>query len=119
LNEREFARRARIDTERLRFLVDCGWISPLTTDGKVAFQEADVARAALIADLGEELGVNDDGIDVVLNLVDQLYSLRLAFSSMLEALQAQPAPVKRHIVKDAQKLDTLQRRAPSGTQKTS
>jgi chaperone modulatory protein CbpM len=118
LNEQEFARRVRIDMERLRFFVDCGWISPLARDGKMTFQEADVARAALIADLGEELGVNDDGIDVVLNLVDQLYSLRLAFSSLLEALQVQPDPVKRHIVRDAQKLDTLQRRAPSDTQVT-
>ena len=38
--------------------------------------EVDAARAHLIHDLQKDLGVNEAGIDVILDLLDQLYGLR-------------------------------------------
>jgi hypothetical protein len=35
-----------------------------------------VARAQLIRDLKDDLGVNDEGVGVILNLVDQVHGLR-------------------------------------------
>jgi chaperone modulatory protein CbpM len=38
----------------------------------------DLARARLILDLRGAMGINDEGIDVILHLVDQIYGLRCA-----------------------------------------
>ena len=59
------------------------------------FRDVDIARAALIADLADEMGVNDEGIDLVLDLLDQLYSLRFAFSNLIDALEVQPRRIRR------------------------
>jgi len=91
-------------------LVDRGWISPLVIDGHPVLRDVDISRANLVADLTDELGINDEGIDVVLELLDQLYGLRLAFSTLLEALEVQPREIKRHIVNDVQKLNALNSR---------
>jgi hypothetical protein len=42
----------------------------------------------LIHDLGELMGVNDEGVEVVLELVDQLNMLRRDFDKLIEALKA-------------------------------
>ena len=109
LDERAFVTRLRIDKATLRRWVHKGWIStPLSVNGGPRFREVDVARADLILDLGE-LGVNDDGIDVVLDLLDQLHGLRQALSAVIQALGVQPRDLQRHIVNDAHRLHRLHR----------
>ena len=39
-------------------------------------REIDVARARLIRDMQTDLGVNDEGVDVALHLLDQVHELR-------------------------------------------
>lgn len=39
--------------------------------------EEDLARIMLIKELQENLGVNDEGVPIILYLVDQLHHLRL------------------------------------------
>ena len=46
------------------------------------FSEVDLARARLIRDLKVDLGVNDDGIAIVLHLLDQLHGLRRLLREM-------------------------------------
>ncbi len=99
----------RVDVARLQVFIDRGWLSPPMLEGQPAFRDVDVARAALIADLAD-MGVNDDGVDLVLDLLDQLYSLRLALSDLIDALEVQPRGVRSHLVNDARKLHTLTRR---------
>jgi chaperone modulatory protein CbpM len=41
-----------------------------------------MARARLIQDLTREFGVNNEGIDVILHLVDQLHGMRRAFAQL-------------------------------------
>lgn len=94
---------------RLRVFIERGWISPLILDGRPIFREVDVARAALIDDLANEMGINDEGVDVVLDLLDQLYSLRFAFSNLIDAVEVQPRGIRRHVVNDAKKLMLTQR----------
>jgi chaperone modulatory protein CbpM len=43
---------------------------------ELSFSEIDVARARLIRELQVDFGVNDEGVGVILNLVDQLYGMR-------------------------------------------
>ena len=55
------------------------------------FSDTDVARAHLIRDLKGDLGVNDEGVDVILHLVDQLHGLRRAFEQLQDDLQPPPS----------------------------
>lgn len=56
--------------------VSRAWISPLEPSGPL-FDEEDLARARLIQDLRERMGVNDDAVPVILHLVDQLNRFHL------------------------------------------
>ncbi|MBB3320115.1 chaperone modulatory protein CbpM [Rhizobium sp. BK181] len=107
MDDREFAFLLQIDMARLGVFIDRSWISPFTIDGKTMFKDVDVARAELIADLTNEMGINDEGIDVVLDLLDQLHSLRFACNNLIEALETQPLGIRRHVVTDAQELRKL------------
>lgn len=49
---------------------------PLESGSTRQFSDADLARALLIHDLKVDLGVNDQGIAVILHLLDQLHGLR-------------------------------------------
>ncbi|MDX2265510.1 MAG: chaperone modulator CbpM [Hyphomicrobiales bacterium] len=87
MDDRQFARELCIDMNRLHVFIARGWISPLILDGRPVFGDVDLARAALIVDLRNEMGINDEGIDVVLDLIDQLYRLRFALGSLIDALE--------------------------------
>jgi chaperone modulatory protein CbpM len=109
LDQPELARELRVDTKRLQSFIDRGWISPPVLEGRTVLRDVDLARAALIADLADSMGLNDEGVDLVLDLLDQLYSLRSVFGNLIDALEVQPFGVRRHLVNDARKLSTLTR----------
>jgi chaperone modulatory protein CbpM len=69
---------ARYDEEMLRSWAAAGWISIEESDVGAPLSEADEARCNLICDLKHDIGVNDEGIDVILNLLDQIHGLRRA-----------------------------------------
>lgn len=80
-----FCLRARIEIETVRSWIDAGFV-------RAELSEADLARAALIRDLIEDLGVNLEGVEVVLDLLDQLHEARAALRRVLAALaDADPA----------------------------
>jgi chaperone modulatory protein CbpM len=68
----------RYDEDTLREWVAAGWISIEESAIGEPLSEAHQARCDLICDLKQNMGVNDDGIDVILNLVDQIHGLRRA-----------------------------------------
>jgi chaperone modulatory protein CbpM len=47
------------------------------------------------------MGVNEEGIAVILDLVDQLHGVRLALREILSAVAAQPEPERRRIIDHA------------------
>lgn len=88
MRTREFVLQARIDTEELDRWVAAGWLIPRRSGAKRDYSDVDLARAHLIRDL-QDLGVNDDGIPIVLDLVDQLHGLRRMLRELLAAIKAQ------------------------------
>ena len=84
----EFLIRARLEHRALEAWIAAGWIVPPHATPKPAFSDADLARACLIRDLREDLGVNDEGVAVVLHLVDQMHGLRRGMQSLIEELRA-------------------------------
>jgi chaperone modulatory protein CbpM len=72
----EFLMRARLDTEVLDTWIEAGWLQPGGSQSSREFSDIDLARARLIGDLRRDLGVNDEAIPVVLDLIDQIHGLR-------------------------------------------
>jgi chaperone modulatory protein CbpM len=67
------ARATGAGTEQLVTYVRREWIRP---ESERELDQEDVARIRLILELQNELGVNDEGIPLILHLLDQLYYLR-------------------------------------------
>jgi chaperone modulatory protein CbpM len=86
----EFLLSARLDAASLDAWVTAGWLMPRHDAGMPEFSDADLARAALIHDL-RHMGVNDDGVSVVLGLVDQLHGLRRVLRELLSIAAERPA----------------------------
>ena len=64
------------------------WLIPDQTSAGVNFSDMDVARAHFIRDLKTDFGVNDEGVDVILHLVDQLHGLRRMLEQLHDGFQA-------------------------------
>jgi chaperone modulatory protein CbpM len=86
METQEFLLAARIETEALDAWIEAGWLMPQHDGESGEFSEIDVARAQLIRDL-LHMGVNDDAMSIVLDLIDQMHGLR----RMVHALLAEVA----------------------------
>ncbi|HKA47614.1 MAG TPA: MerR family transcriptional regulator [Methyloceanibacter sp.] len=107
LTERDIVARVQhVTVTRLRVWVRQGWIRPAAKE-RQGFSEADMARAALIRDLEDKLGFDEDQVPVLLNLIDQIHGLRAELKTMLEVLEELPddvrATVKTRIAKSKPK----------------
>lgn len=79
-----FLRDSGIELRLLERWVERSWIVPARSSPGLALSEADAARCLLIRDLQADFGVNDEGVDVVLHLMDQLHGLRRALLALRE-----------------------------------
>ena len=82
MTKQEFLTHAGLQVQTLELWLDQRWLIPDQASAEMTFSEADVARAHLIRDLKSDFGVNDEGVDVILHLVDQLHGLRGAFEQL-------------------------------------
>jgi chaperone modulatory protein CbpM len=82
----EFCIRARLDNQVLETWIAAGWLVP-QREPELAFSDIDLARAILIRELREDLGVNEEGISVILHLLDQLHGLRKTMCELREELR--------------------------------
>jgi len=87
INERDFLERAHLDRATLEVWVHEAWICPDCSAPERAYTEMDLARANLIHDLKHNMGVNDEGLDVILHLIDQMHGLRKALAEALASLR--------------------------------
>jgi chaperone modulatory protein CbpM len=76
MNKQEFLGSAGLEVRTLDVWLEQRWLIPAETDAGANFSDIDVARAHFIRDLKADFGVNDEGVDVILHLVDQLHGLR-------------------------------------------
>jgi chaperone modulatory protein CbpM len=83
ISVQEFLLRARVEQHSLHAWIRAGWLIPPQTEPELVFSDVDLARAQLIRDLREDLGVNDEGIEVILHLVDQMHGLRATMQELL------------------------------------
>ena len=95
ISKPEFLNRTQLDLQTLEVWIEEEWLVPSGTATEQAFSEADLARAKLIQDLMQDLGVNEEGVGVILNLLDQVHGLRKALADILQSTR------KRSISPDA------------------
>jgi chaperone modulatory protein CbpM len=80
----DFVSRANIDRETLEIWIEEEWVLPQGQPDALEFSEADLARARLIRNLINDLGVNSEGVGVALHLIDQVHDLRRALAELAE-----------------------------------
>ena len=88
ITEREFLERARLDRRTLTVWIEEEWLIPGSTADELAFTDMDLARANLIHDLKDKMGVNHEGLGVVLHLLDQMHALRRALAAALKSARS-------------------------------
>jgi chaperone modulatory protein CbpM len=88
-----------VEPKRLRAWIRRGWIRPEAREGAPVFAEADVARAHLLSELCDDLGVEEGSLDIVLSLLDQVHGLRRELKALAQALEMQPESVRVEITR--------------------
>ena len=86
----EFQLRLDVDAGTVQMWIEEGWLLPQRDQVGFGFSELDIARARLIRDLKDGIGVNDEGIGIVLNLIDQVHGLRSVLREFLLAGAGRP-----------------------------
>jgi len=95
MREHEFYLSVRIERHVVETWIDAGWIVPREAPEGRSFSAREAARVELIRDLKESFGVNDEGIDVILRLVDQVYGLRRSLRQVLSGSPRTRTAVRR------------------------
>ena len=87
LSKQEFLSLSGMEHETLNAWIEEAWLIPSYSSAEPSFSDIDVARARLIRDLKIDLGVNDAGVGVILNLLDQLHGLRRTMRVVREVVR--------------------------------
>jgi len=83
---------------RLRVCIEESWVTPAKGEGGHMFDEVDLARLHLIADLRRDMGVNDDAVPIILSLVDQLHAAERRLRLLDRALSGQGKDIRTRII---------------------
>jgi chaperone modulatory protein CbpM len=76
-----------VEQQAVETWIAAGWLVPPQTAPEPMFSDVDLARAQLIRDLREDLGVNDEGVAVILHLLDQMHGLRGSMQGLLAEMR--------------------------------
>lgn len=98
LDMHEFVLRAHLTQEVVESWIAEGWLRPQRTEQGLIFTEMDISRAQLIRDLHQDLGVNEEGIAIILDLIDQMHGLRKTLRELCTAIGAQPSELQQQIL---------------------
>ena len=83
---------------RLKVWLERGWVTAVYTEQGVQFSDLDMTRLQLICELQDEMSVDEDFVPTVLSLLDQVYGLRRELRRVMNAVAAQPEPVRSQII---------------------
>jgi chaperone modulatory protein CbpM len=91
------ARVEGLTVARLRAFVAAECLAPAEREGRLAFAEADVARARLLAELSRDFELDPEASAMVLSLIDQIHGLRRQLRRLGEAVAPEPPEVRARI----------------------
>ncbi|MBI1170506.1 hypothetical protein GC209_03815 [bacterium] len=87
----------RLTQLRLSAFVAAGIVLPLSAKAGLAFRRIDLARIELLCELVEEFDLDDDGLGLVIRLVDQLHAAQRDLTRLCAAVAAEDAEVRARI----------------------
>ena len=90
--------RCRVERLDLKFWIERDWVRPTRDDDEWHFGEEDVARVELICDLVRDLDIDPEALDIILPLLDQVYSLRRSLRTMTLAVGELPADSRQKVM---------------------
>ena len=77
--------------------VQRGLLKPAAEGDGWVFEAVDVARARLLAELTDELGFDEESMETVVDLLDQVHTLRRQLNQLGLAIGRQPAETREAI----------------------
>lgn len=86
MTREQFIATSGVQVQTLEFWIEQEWLIPDQAPGGPTFTEVEVARARLIQDLTSNLGVNEEGVDIILHLMDQIHGLRRALLEVHDSM---------------------------------
>ncbi|HZQ02193.1 MAG TPA: chaperone modulator CbpM [Reyranella sp.] len=95
---------AGLTTVRVERWVARGLLRPLGGGDSWTFEQVDVARVRLLAELGDDMGLDDDTIEAVVSLIDQVHTLRDRLSLLARAVAEQPPATREAIAAAVRRL---------------
>jgi chaperone modulatory protein CbpM len=84
---------------RLVAYVEAEIVLPVQGAQGPMYRQVDVARLHLLAELTEHFELSDDGLAVVMRLVDQVHALRSDLRCVLGAITQEPEEVQARLAK--------------------
>lgn len=87
----------RLTARKLQAFLGAGCLAPAEIDGERVFGEADLARLELLCELSEDFGLDEEGLALVMSLIDQIHGLRHEMRHLLAAIGEQPPEVRARI----------------------
>lgn len=87
MTRQEFLKSSGLQGRTLELWIGQEWLMPEETPEGASFSEIDIARAHFIRELKADIGANDEGIGVILHLVDQLHGVRRALAELREQMR--------------------------------
>ena len=97
MDDTEFCLRLGVEATVIEVWIAEGWLRPELSAGRRAYRPADMARGRLILDLSHRMGVNEAGVDVVMDLIDQIHGLRGVVAAMTAAIASEDEETRQRI----------------------
>jgi len=79
-----------MSSSSLKICISQSWVTPAQATEGAMFDELDVARLRLIAELRRDMGVNDDAVPIILSLIDQLNAAQRRLRALDRAIGQDP-----------------------------
>lgn len=90
MDKQTFLACSGLQVQTLELWLEQQWLVPEQDSSGANFSDLEVARVRLIQELKADFGVNDEGIDVILHLMDQLHGLRRVLAELHEGIRETP-----------------------------
>jgi len=87
----------RLTTVHVERWVARGLLRPSADGQQWVFEPVDVARVRLLADLTDQMGFDDEAVETVVDLLDQVHTLRRQLHQLGLAIGRQPTTTRESI----------------------
>jgi chaperone modulatory protein CbpM len=94
----------RLTTMHVERWVARGLLRPTGGNDSWSFEQIDVARVHLLAELEDDIGFDDEAVETIVGLVDQVHTLRGQLDLLARAIAEQPAEAREAIASTLRRL---------------